>query len=130
MSKTYEEIKGQFTALAKTSEYIKNRINIIQRFLNEKETKIMAFIGSGSSYALAKSCEHIYRNLTGKPAVSLASCIRERGVIVAITRSATLNFKAIDAISAKRCSCGCSRGRRLVTSRCRCLGPYESIYRR
>ncbi|HHX72720.1 MAG TPA: SIS domain-containing protein [Clostridiales bacterium] len=111
MSKTYEEIKGQFTALAKTSEYIKNRINIIQRFLNEKETKIMAFIGSGSSYALAKSCEHIYRNLTGKPAVSLASgdlmLHPERyaqalsgGVIVAITRSGSTSeiLKAIDAI--------------------------------
>lgn len=50
MSKTYDELKGQFSALKETAVYIRNRINVLNRFLEEKPYQTVAFLGCGSSF--------------------------------------------------------------------------------
>ena len=62
ISRTYAEIKSQFSALKETLVYVQNRMNIINRFLGEKSYDTVAFVGSGSSYLISKSLENIYRN--------------------------------------------------------------------
>ena len=55
MSKTYDELKGQFSALKETAVYIRNRINVLNRFLEEKPYQTVAFLGCGSSFSVSKS---------------------------------------------------------------------------
>ncbi|MBR6740900.1 MAG: SIS domain-containing protein [Clostridia bacterium] len=109
MSKTYTEMKAQYAALNRTAEYIQNRINIIGRYLNEGQCRIMAFLGSGSSYSVAKSCEAIYRDMNCGAAASYASGdvmlnaeryaeALDNGVIVAITRSGSTS-EVLNAIA-------------------------------
>ena len=113
MSKTYDELKGQFSALKETAVYIRNRINVLNRYLEEKPYQTVAFLGCGSSYSVSKSLEAIYRNLSGKSSLSLAAgdlmlhtenykTILENAVIVAVTRSGSTSevLKAIEAIKA------------------------------
>lgn len=113
MSKTYDELKGQFSALKETAVYIRNRINVLNRFLEEKPYQTVAFLGCGSSFSVSKSLEAIYRNLSGKSSLSLAAgdlmlhtenykTILENAVIVAVTRSGSTSevLKAIEAIKA------------------------------
>lgn len=113
MSKTYEEMKGQYSALKDTAAYISNRINALNRFLDEKPYQNIAFIGCGSSYSVSKSLEAIYQNLTGRSAMSLAAgdlmlhtenyrISLENSLIVAITRSGSTSevIKAIEAVKA------------------------------
>lgn len=113
MSKTYDELKGQFSALKETAVYIRNRINVLNRFLEEKPYQTVAFLGCGSSFSVSKSLEAIYRNLSGKSSMSLAAgdlmlhtenykTILENAVIVAVTRSGSTSevLKAIEAIKA------------------------------
>lgn len=109
MNKTYTEMKAQYAALKSTSEYIQNRINIINRFLNEGQCRIMAFMGSGSSYSVAKSCEAVYRDMNCGSTASYASGdvmlnseryaeALDNGVLVAITRSGSTS-EVINAIN-------------------------------
>lgn len=113
MSKTYTEMKGQFSALRETSVYIRNRLNVLKRFLDEKPYSGIAFLGCGSSYSVSKSLESIYRNLSGKSSMSLAAGdlmlhtenyqkALENAVLVAVTRSGSTSevLKAIEAIRA------------------------------
>ena len=53
MSKTYDELKGQFSALKETAVYIRNRINVLNRFLEEKPYQTVAFLGCGSSFSVS-----------------------------------------------------------------------------
>ena len=55
MSKTYDEMKSQYGALRETALYIRNRINVLNRFLEEKTVKTVAFLGCGSSFSVSKS---------------------------------------------------------------------------
>lgn len=73
MSKTYAQIKSQFSAHKESLIYVQNRINIINRFLSEKDYDTVAFIGSGPGYLVSKSLERIYRNLSGRAALSVAA---------------------------------------------------------
>lgn len=111
MSKTYDEMKAQYGALKETLIYVKNRINIINRFINEKSCGTVAFIGSGSSYSVSKSLETIYRNLSGKPAMSAAAGDiflhaerykkpLENAVVIAVSRSGSTSelLEAVRAI--------------------------------
>ena len=43
MSKTYEEIKAQFSALKQTSEYVQNRMVIISMLINDVSCKSVIF---------------------------------------------------------------------------------------
>ena len=113
MSKTYDEMKGQFSALRETAVYIRNRINVLNRFLEEKPYQTVAFLGCGSSFSVSKSLEAIYRNLSGKASMSLAAgdlmlhtenykLALDNAVIVAVTRSGSTSevLKALEAVKA------------------------------
>ncbi|MBQ4047508.1 MAG: SIS domain-containing protein [Clostridia bacterium] len=113
MSKTYDEMKSQYGALRETALYIRNRINVLNRFLEEKPVKTVAFLGCGSSFSVSKSLEAIYRNLSGNSAMSLAAgdlmlhtenyrIALEDSVIVAVTRSGSTSevLRALEAIKA------------------------------
>lgn len=110
ISRTYAEIKSQFSALKETLVYVQNRMNIINRFLGEKSYDTVAFVGSGSSYLISKSLENIYRNLSGRAAMSIAAGDLwlhaqrykkplENAVVIAISRSGGTG-ELIEAIKA------------------------------
>ena len=73
MSKTYDEMKAQYSALKLTSEYIQNRMLIISRLMKDTPGKAVLFLGSGSSYSVSKSCAAIYRDMTGGAAFAFSS---------------------------------------------------------
>lgn len=73
MSLTYNEIKDEYRALAKTFEHISLHKDGLRDFYNTNTPKSLAYIGSGSSYCLGRSAELSAKIRLGTPSTSFAA---------------------------------------------------------
>lgn len=71
MNIIYSEIKGQYAALAQTHTYLDTQMENIRPLLDGSGT--LVFMGSGSSYALAKSAALTARLKLGRSAIAIAA---------------------------------------------------------
>ena len=112
MGITYTEIRDTFNALSKTANYLDKRWSEIETFLTGKKRFI--FVGSGSSYSLAKSLAAICNMHSDAPATALAGGdivlhaaryknMVDGAVVVFISRSGktTELIKALEALRAQ-----------------------------
>lgn len=98
LAKLYEEITRQYENLDKTVAYFDGRKAALRGFFQKNSGRSLLFLGSGSSYDLARSAELIARNRYGLHAMSVpagdalvnfetAKKAFKNSVAVAITRS-------------------------------------------
>lgn len=73
MSRTYEEMKQQYSALRKTFEYMASKKDRIIEFFKSNAPKSLTYIGCGSGYCLCQSGEISAKLRLGMPANALAS---------------------------------------------------------
>lgn len=72
MSFIYNEIKSQYDALARTQAAVDERVLDIAALLSKGQGALI-FVGSGSSYTLARSAALIARLRLGRPAMAIAA---------------------------------------------------------
>lgn len=71
LTKLYEEITRQYGNLDKTVTYFESQKAILHSFFQKNSGRSLLFLGSGSSYNLARSAELIARNRYGLQAMSV-----------------------------------------------------------
>lgn len=109
---TYQEIVSQYAALKQTIASFENKGNDISDFFCNHANRPLVFLGSGSSYSLAKSAEFAAKTQYGREAFSLPAGdfmlnfdayekIWANAVIVAISRSGSTS-EVLNSIRAAR----------------------------
>lgn len=73
MSLTYNEMKGQYSALRKTFDYLSSRKEQIIKFYRTKSPGSLTYIGCGSGFCLCRSGEFSAMVRLGMPSTALAA---------------------------------------------------------
>lgn len=136
MSITYQEIKSQYEALNHTAKYVDEHMEELKPYITNK--KLLAFVGCGSSYSIAKSMA-MTANMFSMNAVALAGgdvlihaqaykTMLNDGVIVIVSRSGSTSELMLMVEALKQAGCqfsvvsvACTEGSQLAKISQYCL---------